>query len=602
MVIIPLPLTPEGEKLESSHMLPGLEINILEYISEAYANAKPHFAAPKKSKIWQVLETCQVSNLLIVKYNNFIYYLNLRKVENNMDGIITKHAISTCCAGVIGFGLIGSIYAILGFRFEPLPPFGGFTGPIIGFVINGIIGALILGSALKSIKSIFSSAIGFGLGYIIPAVVIPVAVLASGYEDGYVSIATSITGFGLSFGIAGLIGTPFLIPKHICRYINSSLLGGLLFGIAGILGGLLHHFIPVSFSLPILQSPLASFLIEIAFIGFVGGGLLGFTAGYLEEKNNQEKILEVSTKKQFIYISLFLVLIIITPLMIFLPGEHRFYQVRNSPIDNSNLSTEEWNGMSIPKSSSLHEAAMYGDTKSAAYLIAQGVDVNLKRSDGWTPLHLAAMNGEKDVTEFLISKGADINAKADNGDTPLHLAISHKPIKTEVVKLLVESGANPYIINANGESSLDMAERLGVEEVFQNLDLSRYKTSSNKVNETKEILIYEEIRNKDLSDSVKKLSPEERRIFFEGMKNKPVSLLLRISEIKESPQSDGTYIIRSMISNGVGVRIFSVSGETAEELRKGQLLRVKGKINEMFYSTGVQIHIKENAILEPLEK
>ena len=56
-----------------------------------------------------------------------------------------------------------------------------------------------------------------------------------------------------------------------------------------------------------------------------------------------------------------------------------------------------------------------------------------------------------------------------------------------------------------------------------------------------------------------------------------------------------------MISNGVGVRIFNVSENEVSGLRKGQLVRIKGRIREMFYSLGVQIHIKEYAAIEPLE-
>jgi ankyrin repeat protein len=55
----------------------------------------------------------------------------------------------------------------------------------------------------------------------------------------------------------------------------------------------------------------------------------------------------------------------------------------------------------------------------------------------------------------LINYGADINKTDCNGNTPLHTAASKGNF--EVVKFLVEAGANPIAKNSKGKTPLDLA-------------------------------------------------------------------------------------------------------------------------------------------------
>ncbi len=47
-------------------------------------------------------------------------------------------------------------------------------------------------------------------------------------------------------------------------------------------------------------------------------------------------------------------------------------------------------------------------------------------NDGFTPLHLAASFNQSEIVKILVSSGADVNAKSNNGRTPLD---SYKVLK-----------------------------------------------------------------------------------------------------------------------------------------------------------------------------
>jgi ankyrin repeat protein len=53
-------------------------------------------------------------------------------------------------------------------------------------------------------------------------------------------------------------------------------------------------------------------------------------------------------------------------------------------------------------------------------------------------LHYAALGGRKEVAELLIAEGADVNAKRSDGSTPLDRAI--RLVQTEIADLLRKHG------------------------------------------------------------------------------------------------------------------------------------------------------------------
>ena len=68
-----------------------------------------------------------------------------------------------------------------------------------------------------------------------------------------------------------------------------------------------------------------------------------------------------------------------------------------------------------------------------------GADVHAQDGHGFTPLHIASKASNKDICSLLLEKNADPNVKGHRWKTPLH-----KTKHPNIVKLLLQYGANPY--------------------------------------------------------------------------------------------------------------------------------------------------------------
>jgi ankyrin repeat protein len=83
----------------------------------------------------------------------------------------------------------------------------------------------------------------------------------------------------------------------------------------------------------------------------------------------------------------------------------------------------------------LHEAAANRNVTVVKYLVSIGADVNVRNSNGGTPLHRAAWNDSNvEVLRYLVSQGADINIRNRDGRTPLDIARNNG--HTEMVQFL----------------------------------------------------------------------------------------------------------------------------------------------------------------------
>lgn len=116
----------------------------------------------------------------------------------------------------------------------------------------------------------------------------------------------------------------------------------------------------------------------------------------------------------------------------------------------------------------LHEAAAAGDVARVKELVEK--DASLAKGfspDGFPILALAAVFGQFEVTKYLHAKGGDVNAAATNGSGYNALTGAVTSGHTEIVKWLLENGADPNYRYANNYSPLLNAAANGHLEILK---------------------------------------------------------------------------------------------------------------------------------------
>jgi uncharacterized protein len=109
-------------------------------------------------------------------------------------------------------------------------------------------------------------------------------------------------------------------------------------------------------------------------------------------------------------------------------------------------------------------AAIRGSLPAVQALVKRGAAVNRK---GWTPLHYACSGPDNGVAAFLIAQGAELNARSDNGTTPLMMAARYG--NADLVPLLLKAGAEPRAANEQELTAADFAQRSGRDKIAAEL-------------------------------------------------------------------------------------------------------------------------------------
>ncbi|WP_363463646.1 ankyrin repeat domain-containing protein [Halogeometricum borinquense] len=115
----------------------------------------------------------------------------------------------------------------------------------------------------------------------------------------------------------------------------------------------------------------------------------------------------------------------------------------------------------------LHVAASRGKIDIGSDLIERGIFLNRQGKEGKTPLHYALEMGDNEMATLLISAGADVTVTDDYGNQPLWSAVMNEEVDDDVIRLLVQHGADPVNQNEAGKSPLDVARRREAETLIE---------------------------------------------------------------------------------------------------------------------------------------
>ena len=131
----------------------------------------------------------------------------------------------------------------------------------------------------------------------------------------------------------------------------------------------------------------------------------------------------------------------------------------------------------------LYWACISGHTASVKLLLQHHADVNISTSGGWTPLHWTCISGHTAVVKLLLQHQADVNISASGGWTPLMAAcyLGHK----DTASHLLQSGADATMKTKKGSTALDLALDKGHSEIVTLL--RQHSSNSHSVSDDQQL-------------------------------------------------------------------------------------------------------------------
>lgn len=132
----------------------------------------------------------------------------------------------------------------------------------------------------------------------------------------------------------------------------------------------------------------------------------------------------------------------------------------------------------IRKAQSLFAACMVGDLNGVVTILnahLHDVDGNNKfaididpKGYARRPIHAATIGGSLEIVKFLIENGADVNIQNRYGDTALHFAVHHN--RSFILTELLKAHADPLIQNNVFKTPIDIAREQNKQAYVQEME------------------------------------------------------------------------------------------------------------------------------------
>lgn len=100
--------------------------------------------------------------------------------------------------------------------------------------------------------------------------------------------------------------------------------------------------------------------------------------------------------------------------------------------------------------------------------------LNMTTADGRTALHLACSSGSASAISILLKKSFDPNKTTSKGSTALHSAMATKnwSIRMDIVDLLLTNGADPLVLDCDGNSPLHLLPSISIQSQVRNIGIT----------------------------------------------------------------------------------------------------------------------------------
>ncbi len=122
----------------------------------------------------------------------------------------------------------------------------------------------------------------------------------------------------------------------------------------------------------------------------------------------------------------------------------------------------------------LHAAASGGNEDVILFLLDQGLPIDARTPQGWTPLYVAARDGQAEAAKLLVFKGANLNIQSALGATALTMVVT-QPFETEKARLelleyMLKRGADATLADTYGHTPMHYAKAQDKKEVVRLLE------------------------------------------------------------------------------------------------------------------------------------